>query len=330
MLQAGISLPDGLAYLVKGEVNPALTRVLEDCLDTLLKGYPLSQGMRRAPTTFSPMLVEMVATGESTGALAQTLGQLAHLQERSQDRVQRVKSALAYPTCLFVIMLLVMGLFVTVVAPGDQGMFGVLGDNIPWPSQVLISLSRLLGNPWLMLTLLALLAGLVEVCRRAYQRSSRLRLSMDSFCLRLPVVGRLLVGLDAARALEVLYSSLKVGLSIVQALKNAIRVVQNERFRQDLVAANHAVMNGRGLGVALAENTRLPRFATSLIEVCEEAGELDSALERVAAALDEQVNDALNRAVALAEPLLLCLGGLAAGFIAVATFLPIMRLLSTL
>ena len=74
----------------------------------------------------------------------------------------------------------------------------------------------------------------------------------------------------------------------------------------------------------------MPRFVTALISVGEESGQLESIVDRTAAILDEDVNDALNAAVALVEPLLLCLGGVAAGFVAVATFLPIMRLLSNL
>ena len=330
MIQAGISLPDSFSYLEKGETNPAFRKVLASCLDVILKGLPMSAGMKKHPEVFPVLTIEMVANGESTGALVNTLGQLAMLQERGQERVLRVKAALAYPTCLLVVMLLVVALFITFVAPGDEGMFGVLGDDVPWPSKVLIALSAFLTNPLLMLGAAAVITTCVLLFRRAYYESADFRLAVDRYCLSLPVVGRLLARLDSARSLDVLASSLRVGLSIVQALKNAIRVVSNEKFRRDLIDANEAIMGGVGLGVALARTTRIPRFATSLIEVAEEAGELDNALERSAAILDEDVNDALGQLVALAEPLFLTLGGLAAGFVAVATFLPIMRLIAKL
>lgn len=330
MLAAGVSLPHSLMYLEKGEPNAAFAKVLAQVADTVLKGHPVSAAFRRHPQVFNTLTVEMVANGESTGALAATFGHLAHLNERYLQRRQRVVSALAYPCCLLVVMVIVVGLFVTFVAPGDDGLFSALGHDVPWPSRVLIAISKFVSNPWLVLGGSSLVAGAVMGFRHAYLSSASFRLRVDTECLRLPVIGRLLTRLDSARCLDVMASSLKVGLSIVQALKNGIRVVANDKFRQALQLANADVMNGQGLGTALARNTPIPRFATSLIEVAEEAGELDSVLDRLAAILDEDVNDALGRAVALAEPVLLCLGGLAAGFVAIATFLPIIRLISNL
>ncbi len=329
MLQAGVSLPNSLSYLEIGEPNPAFRSVLQGCLDTVLKGFPLSTGMRRY-SAFSTLTVEMVANGEKMGSLVATFGHLSTLQERQIERRQRIVSAMAYPLCLLTVMLLVVGLFVTFVAPGDEGLFAVLGDDVPWPSQVLIALSGWLSNPWLMGVTALILGTCVGGFRKIYRDSPAFRLQVDTFCLDLPVIGPLLSRLDSARCLDVLASSLKVGLSIVAALKNSIRVASNAKFRQDLEAANSAIMQGQGLGSALADSTSIPRFATSLIEVAEEAGQLDEALERTAAILDDDVNDALSRAVALAEPLLLSVGGVAAGFVAVATFLPIIRLVSNL
>lgn len=329
MLQAGVSLPNSLSYLEVGEPNPAFQAVIKGCLDTVLKGFPLSTAMRRYGA-FSTLSVEMVANGEKMGSLAQSFGHLATLQERQIERKQRVVSAMAYPLCLLTVMLLVVGLFVTFVAPGDEGLFSVLGDDVPWPSQALITLSAGISNPLLMGAMVLFLAASTLGFRKAYRDFASFRFKVDSFCLDLPVIGRLLSRLDSARSLDVLASSLKVGLTIVQALKNSVRVVSNDKFRSDLEKANGAIMEGQGLGSALAESTSIPRFATSLIEVAEEAGQLDSALERTAAILDEDVNDALGRAVALVEPLLLCLGGAAAGFVAIATFLPIIRLVSNL
>jgi type IV pilus assembly protein PilC len=330
MLQAGISLPDGLAYLEKGEANPAFRQVLAGCVGALMGGHPFSSGMKKYPEVFSPLVTEMVANGESTGGLAQTLGQLATLQERRLERRQRVKAALTYPLCLLVVMLLVVGLFVTVVSPGDQGLFGTLGKDIPWPSQVLITVSKVITSPVLLFLLVGTVTVVVLIFRRTYNDSTSFRLAVDAQLLSLPVVGKLISRLEAARCLEVLASSLSVGLSVLQGLKNAIRVTGNDKFRRDLVNASKAITHGDGLGVALARNTTIPRFATSLIEVAEESGNLDRALDHSARILDEDVNDALGQAVALAEPVLLCLGGLAAGFVAVATFLPIMRLISDL
>ncbi len=330
MLDAGISLPDSLVYLEKGETDPELHEVIQGCLGSILRGQPLSVGMRNFPKTFSPMMIEMVASGESTGGIASALGHLASLTERQQDRRQKVLAALAYPCCLFLVMMMVVLIFVVFVAPGDDGLFKSLGDEVPWPSQVLIEVSKFVTNPLLLGGAIGLLALLIFALRKNYQENSNFRFRVDDFFLSLPVVGRLMVRLEAARVLDVLGSSIRIGLSVVTALDNGIRVCANARFRDDLQKAMEAISVGSGIGSALSEHTQIPRYATSLIEVAEESGQLDHVIARASATLDEEANSALSQLVALAEPMLLSLGGLAAGFVAVATFLPIIRLISNL
>ena len=330
MLDAGVSLPDSLAYLEKGETDPEVHAMIEGCLQAILRGQPLSVGMRKFPKAFRPMMVEMVVSGESTGSLANTLNHLARLSERHQARRQNLKSALAYPFCLFIVMILVALLFVTFVAPGDDGLFGVLGDDVPWPSQVLIALSKFLTNPLLLGALLIVVIGVFALLRKSYRENPSFQRFIDESVLATPILGRLIVRLEAARVLEILGSSLRIGLSVVVALKNAAGVCTNTKFREDLEQAIEAISTGCGIGASLAEHTSIPRYATSLIEVAEESGQLDHVIDRAALCLDDEANSALAQLVTLAEPLLLSLGGAAAGFIAVATFLPIMRLVSNL
>lgn len=328
MLDAGISLPDCLVYLEKGETDPEFSQVLGGCLTTILSGHPLSAGMRNYPKVFSPMMVEIVASSEHSGSIASSLGGLAELTERQQERRRRIVSALAYPCCLFAVMMIVVLIFVVFVAPGDDGLFSQLGDEVPWPSQVLIGLSKFVTSPLWLGGSVGLVALFVLLFRRAYRNSADFRFLVDDCCLNFPVLGRLLVRLEAARVFDVLGGASKIGISLVSALHQATRVCSNTSFRKDLMEALESVASGSGVGTALARHTRIPRYATSLIEVSEESGQLAHAMESASAALDDEANSALAQLVSLAEPMLLCLGGLAAGFVAVATFLPIIRLIS--
>ena len=330
MLDAGVSLPDSLLYLEKGETNPDLHAVIQGCLQTILRGQPLSVGMRKCPQAFSPMMVEMVASGEATGGLANTLGQLARLAERQQAQRQSLRSALAYPLCLFVVMVMVAVLFAVFVAPGDSGLFKVLGEDVPWPSQVLITISKFLTNPLLVTLLVLATVGSIAAVRKLYREHPNFRRQVDETLLRTPLLGRLIVRIEAARVLDILGSSVRIGLSVVTALRNGAAVCTNMKLRDDLQQAIEAITAGSGVGAALARFTTIPRYATSLIEVAEESGQLEHVVERAALCLEDEANTVLGQLVTLAEPLLLGLGGVAAGFVAVATFLPVMRLVSTL
>lgn len=329
MVESGISLQDSLSYLEQGEANPDFHLVIGDVLESVLSGFPLSQGLRKSPEVFSRLTIELVATGENTGALVQTFEHLATLYERGLDRRHRIRAALAYPMCLLVVMILVIGLFVVFVAPGDSGIFAALGGNIPWPSQVLISLSSFVTNPILLLIIGATLSGAVMVLKRAYRENDEFRLKVDRCLLQIPVLGSFLARLESAKTLEVLASSLRVGMNMVGALQNAIRVATNHEFRDSLKRVLEGVVQGESLGKTMENKTVIPRLATSMIEVGETTGDLDGLLLRAAHILDEDCNDALARLVSLAEPLLLALGGAAAGFVAIATLLPVIRMVAT-
>ena len=330
MLQAGIPLVDAVHYLEQGELEPHFQAVLADVHKTLISGFPLGQALAKHAKVFPGLVVELVQVGEKTGALVICLEQVAALYERQMERRQKIASALAYPACLMVVMALVIVVFVKVLGPRDQGLLGMLGDDVPWPSQILLLGSDLLSNPLLVGGAAIALAFLLLTVRRYYLFSPTFRRLVDGWLLGAPILGKLIVKLEASRALDALASSLRVGLSMLAALANANRMVANTSFREGMEQATLAVRNGEGLGVSLGRHAAFPRLVTSLVEVGEVSGELEAIITRTSRILDEEVNDSLDQVVSLAEPILLAAGGAAAAFVAVATFLPVMRLVATL
>ena len=329
MLNAGISLSDSLENLIKSETDSSLQHAMISCLRSLLQGEQMSRGMRRHLDVFDGFSIKMIYVAEKTGSMVSGLDSLAKLEEKMLRRTQRLQSALAYPLCLFLVMLSVAAVFVFFVAPGDDGLFRLLGGDLPWPSLVLIQVSRFITNP-LLVGIVAMLSCLgILAFRKTYSSSSSFRLYVDGQLLLIPIIGKLITKFETVRFFECLSSSLKIGLSLLESLSISIRVVQNTHFQKALLKAYGDIVEVRGVGESLSRRTRIPKLVIALIEVAEETGSLDSTLSRAAMILEEELDQSLESALLLLEPMLIATGGLIAGFIAIATFLPIMRLIAT-
>lgn len=330
MVEAGVPIHEALFFLEEGETNPLFRRMIENVGQRVAYGHTVSEAFRREGPVFGPMTVELISVGEQNGLLVVALQRIAQIGEQQRERVNRVKQALTYPACLAVVMLVVLYLFITFVSPADSGLFAALGSDIPWPSQVLIDVSSFLGNPlWMFLLVLTIGVGVLAL-RRLLVTNGDFRLVIHTILLRTPGLGSVLAKLEVAQTLDVISSSLRVGGSLLVALQGATRVAKNEKYRHDLLAVSKAIKYGEGLGSAFQNLQEAPPYLTAMLEVADVSGNLENILKALAKTLEEEATSDLDRAVQLLEPLLLALSGLVAGFIAVATLLPVIRLVGTL
>ena len=328
LTNSGIPIHEALLFLEQGESNPVLRKALEEVYRSVTQGHLLSESLKRHQSIFSPLAVELIAVGENTGVLTATLHHIARLQQKGRERFHRIRSALVYPACLAMVMLMVSYLFVSFVSPGDKGLFAALGDDIPWPSAVLTEISTLAKNPTLVIGMLFCLSAFGLLGRRLLHEKPELHLKLHSLYLSSPVLGSLIIKLETARCLEVLASSIRVGASLPSSLRSSIRVVKNRKIQADLRLVLEAVKHGRPFGSSFACYTSAPSYVTALLEVSDHSGNLDVILKTLAEALDEEVNYDLDAAVKLIEPAMLLISGLAAGFVTLATFLPVIRLVA--
>ncbi|MEW6282317.1 MAG: type II secretion system F family protein, partial [Candidatus Eremiobacterota bacterium] len=133
-----------------------------------------------------------------------------------------------------------------------------------------------------------------------------------------------------ARVLFILSSSLQVGIPLVEALKMCQRAVPNQEMCRRLQGAISVFVTGADASEALARSRVFPTMVTSIVHVGEETGRLDVLLERVTLLYEEEVDQALSNAARLVEPLLLCVAGFMAGFVALASLLPIIQVIGQL
>lgn len=329
LLASGVTIDAALDNLSRSdEGTSSLGSVIDRLLHAVLSGRTLSQAMAEPELKglFSSLAVGMIAVGEKTGALTEAALRLADLTER-QFRLRRsITAALAYPAVLLGVIAAVGALFVLVIAPSDKGLFATFGGRLPWPSQVLVSLSDTLRSPLAWAALLLGGPALFLTGRWILRRFAPVRYAFDSWLWNAPLVGVVVRKSLSARVLAVLGASLRVGIPALEALALARQVAVNQVLERGMARASERFREGTDLASALEAQGVFPPVVTALMAVGQETGKLDTMLHRACVLFEEDVETALNRFSKLIEPLLLGVAGFAATFVALATLLPVMEI----
>ncbi len=264
----------------------------------------------------------MVAAGEGTGALPAILERLADLLEREQQVRSQLATALAYPAALALTAVGVVLALMTFVVPRVVEQFDSMGRELPWLTRFVVGASGFLGS-W-GLPLLALLA-VAAIAAARLLRDPAARLRADTAILRLPLLGRLLREVHAARMARTLAIMLESGLPVMEGLAITARTVGNRRLRLATESMTGAVREGGSLSAAMRRAGVFPPTLLYMAASGEDSGRLAPMLERAADYLEREFNTFTRAAMSLLEPaIIVVLGGVVA-VIVLSILLPILQ-----
>lgn len=314
LLEAGVAVEGALALLAGPEAGTGIRDRATALLRRLRAGASLGEAMAAEKDTYPPTVVAMVRAGESSGALAPTLGRLADHLARAEAVRQSIRSAMIYPAVLLLTAVGAVLLVLLVVLPQLEPVFLEAGDRLPLLTQLAFIASRLVRGWWWFL--LAFLAFAILAVWRLLKEPA-VRGLLDVLALRAPILGITIRRAEAARFARVLGTLLGGGVTLPLALPLARPVLGNQLIADRLGKVIAAVREGGGLAGPLAHADAFPDLAVQMIRIGEATGKLDAMLLRLADLLEADVQRTINRALALLVPsLTICLGGVVAGIIA--------------
>jgi general secretion pathway protein F len=327
LLGAGQPLERSLGILLKQPGQPQTRALIERIREQVKAGKPLSAALEEEGTQFSSLYISMVRAGEAGGALESTLRQLSDYLERSQLLRGEVINALIYPAFLVVGVLGSLALLLAYVVPQFVPIFKDLGVPIPLITEVILALGEFL-SAWGLAVLVGLIAliWLMAVRRRDPQRRER----HDRRLLGLRIIGPLLQRIEAARLARTLGTLLNNGVALLQALVIARQVCTNRALQAQVAQAAESVKGGGTLASAFGAQPLLPDLALQMIEVGEQAGELDTMLLKVADVFDVEAKRGIDRMLAALVPTLTVVMAAMVAVIMLAIMLPLMSLTSNI
>jgi general secretion pathway protein F len=320
-IKAGLSVLDALQIIRDQQSKPAVIALLEDLIEQVNGGKPLSDAMASLPNTFGPLYVSMVRVGETGGILEQTMEQLVKLLAREEKIKSNIKNAAAYPMVVLVVGLISAVVMLTWVLPKIIATIGADPATLPAPTRILLGISSFLAG-WGWLAAIILIAGVYVFVK--WKDTPQGRLTWDTFKLKIPMVGTVLRTLAVGRFARTLGSLTKSGITILEGLAVVRDTLGNEALGVQIDKVCTEVKGGRPVAEPLERSGLFDKLLVQIVAIGEQTGRLDELLLQAADTFDEQADEVLVRFASLLPTILILMLAAVIGFIIAATLLPIM------
>ena len=323
LVAAGLPLERALTALADEAEDPRQRELLAHLRAEVNAGSPFARALAGAPREFDEVYRAVVAAGEQSGQLGRVLERLADDLEERQALKAKLIGATLYPAIVSVVAVVIVIFLVTYVVPQVAQVFAGSKKALPLLTSAMLALSAFLRQwGWALLLALVGASGALLLARRNEATRERL----DAAMLRLPLVGRLARGYNAARFAGTLAMLAGSGVPILKALQAAAETLSNRAMRADAMEALVQVREGAPLASALAAKKRFPGLLAMFARLGEQTGELPLMLQRAATQLGAEVQRRAMQTATLLEPLLIVGMGGVVMVIVLAVLLPIIQL----
>lgn len=329
LLKSGMSLKQALESLTRQQKAKSLGPILEQVGEEIMQGANLSDALARNPKIFTRFYTNMIRSGEQSGTLPEVLKRLTEHYERLADIREKVTSALLYPAIVLVVGIGVVFVFMVFLLPKFTQMFQDLGTTLPLPTRMLISVGNLAGNPWFLIGLATVVAGVVFGYKRAMQ-SVEGRLTLDRWKLRIPLAGNTLKAAFFAQFSRTLATLLGNGVPVLTALKIAEDTMTNLVIAREIAKARERVTDGTTISAPLAAGQIFPPLLIDMLAIGEQTGDMPTALNNVAALYEQELTQDVKRFTTLLEPAVIVMIALVVGFIVFSVLSAVMSITSGL
>lgn len=325
MMAAGLSILKCFKILGAQTANRKLKKAIFTIREDIEAGQALWQAMSRHPRIFSDVYISMVRAGESGGILETILDRLGGYLEREQEISSKIKSASIYPVIISIFAVLVVLFIITSIMPTFVNVFQSSGAEIPLPTRILLLTGLFLKRSWLLI-----LGGvfLLVFILKKWGSTTSGRLLIDSFYLRLPLLGKTLSRITIARFSRTMGTLVRSGIPILQGLETVEDVVGNAVIKKAIRQARISITEGDSIAAPLEETGVFEPMVTQMIAVGEETGSLDEMLIRMSDYYEREVIYMIDAITAIVEPLMILLVALLVGGVVIATLLPIFEVMN--
>lgn len=324
---AGLPIIRGLKILATQAKRGLQKKTLLSVIEDIEGGSTFSEALAKHPRVFDKLYVNMVKAGEVGGALDIILQRLADFREKLEKLVRKIISAMIYPS---VVMLaasaILIGLMIFII-PNFAKIFAELELELPLPTKMLIAFSMALKNNWVFIPTIPF--GVI-ILYKLLGKIKKIRLIIDRMKFKIPVLGAIINKSTISRFARTLATLSSSGVPILEALNNVKDATGNAAMSKAIQNIHDSIRSGESITKPLRAAKICDGIVVHMIEVGEETGELDKMLTKVADNYDDEVDRAVDAMVSLIEPMMIVFLGGAVGFIVIAMFVPLIKLMEGL
>jgi len=322
LLQAGVPMVDALSALIDQIENEGFKRTFAAIKSDVNEGMALADAMAKH-RDFTNIYVNMVRAGETSGALEVVLERLADFTEGQAQLRAKVLSAMLYPMIMVIVASLVLVIMLTTVIPRISQIFEHMKTELPFMTRILISSSNFLRSFWWLFIIFIGLGGYLFF---RWKKSPKGKAKWDRFKLKVPIFGPLLRMVAVARFARTLSTLMSSGVPLLTSLQIVRNVVENDALEEAVDRVRDAVKEGEDIATPLRRSGQFPPMVVHMVAIGEKSGELETMLNRVATAYEQQVQTKVSGLTSLLEPVMILLMGGTVAFIIFAILTPIMQM----
>ncbi len=320
LVRAALPLEEALYATAQQTEQQRLSSMVLAVRARVMEGHTLADGLGDFPNAFPEIYRSTVAAGEQSGRLDIVLERLADWTESRQLLQQKLKAAMVYPIILTLMTLAITVFLLMTVVPQVVGVFENLERDLPALTTGLIAVSDFMRAWWWALLIVVVAAA---IAARTALKRREIRYRVDVAVLKLPLAGRLVRGLNAARFSRTLSILAGAGVPVLDALRISAATVTNLPMRAAVETAAVRVREGAPIAKSLAASGLFPPLTIHLIGSGESSGRLGEMLERAATAQEREMENTIGTMMAIIGPMMILLMGGIVLVIVLAILLPI-------
>ncbi len=322
MLRAGIPLADALNALIDQVEHRDVEEALRTIKEKVTQGAPLAEALAHYPHFFNDLFVNMVKAGEASGHLDVVLARLSTFIQKQAKIRSKVTAAMTYPLLLVLIAAVVVVVLLTFVVPKITLVLAQTGNDLPWMTQLLISISDFLKSSW---WLLLLVFFALSVVFRSIHQTTGGRLWIDTALLKVPVLGPVFKKQSVSRFAITLSTLLKSGIPVLDGLRIVKNIVNNAVLSNVIEVVHTRILEGADIATPLKKSGVFPPVVGYMISVGEQTGQLEEMLDRISESYDEEIEISTQKMVSILEPVLILVMAVVVGFIILSILIPILE-----
>jgi len=323
LVSAGVPIVQGLTILTEQIENPYFRDVVNAVREDIESGSPIAEAMQKHPGAFSDLFINMIKAGELGGILDVILERMADYLESADELKGKVKGAMVYPVVVSSVAASVTLFLLIVIIPTFSQIFMDFGQELPLPTQVMISVSQLLRK-YILFLILGVVGVIIGI--RQYYKTEQGNRQIDELLLKLPVFGILLKKVAIAKFTRTFSTLVKSGVPILEALETVAHTSGNKVIEATVMDARESIREGERIADPLMKSGVFPPMVMQMISIGEETGNLDIMLSKIADFYDAEVDQAVEGLTAMIEPLVIVGMGIIIGAIVIAMFMPIFQM----
>ncbi|AJI96280.1 type II secretion system (T2SS), F family protein [Yersinia ruckeri] len=323
LISSSIAIDEALDTIANQTDNKSVLNIIFKIKEKITSGHSLSESIMLFPRAFNILYHSMITAGETSGHLGVTLHRLADNIEETQRVKNKLVQSLIYPCALLLVSIGVISILLSVVVPKVLEQFIYMGQELPFSTRLLLSISDFIKNYGLLLLFSILLILIFSVfCFK----NKEVKIKMHKLILSLPIIGGVISGVNSARYARTLSTLNSSGVPLLQSMIISLSVLTNNYLKYKVECATELVSEGRSLSFALAQVDIFSPLTRHMISAGEKSGELNAMLEKTAEIQEEEFIQLISVVINIIEPAVIVIMASFVFFIVLSILQPILLL----